>query len=139
MQTLAAATELSGFISSLLVIAAAAAGVAVLAARFRLQLIPAYLITGSIIGPYALNLASDGGEVVSVGELAIVFLLFGIGLHLELAALRVGLAKMVTAATISILVAAGLIMPFAMLMTDHWTGAAVIALAFSLSSTAIGV
>lgn len=137
MWMLAAGTDVSPFITNLLVIAAAAALVAVIAARFRLQLIPAYLISGALIGPYALAIADDKGEIVSVGELAIVFLLFGIGLHLDLAALRVGLAKMVTASIASILFAAGLIMPFAMLITDHWTGAAVIALAFALSSTAI--
>lgn len=137
MLSLAAGTEVSPFITNLLVIAAAAAVVAVIAARFKLQLIPAYLMTGAVIGPFALGLADDKGEIVSIGELAIVFLLFGIGLHLDLGALRVGLAKMVTASVASIFIAFGLILPFALLIADHWTGAAVIALAGALSSTAI--
>lgn len=90
---LAASAQSSGVALDLLKILAAAALVAVLLRRFRLPLIPCYLITGALIGPGALGLVESGENISFITCLAIVMLLFTIGLHLDPSSIGSGVVR----------------------------------------------
>ncbi len=121
----------------LLVVLVAAAIVTMILQRIRLATIPGYLITGAIIGPSALKLVSSPCTIEEISHLAIVLLMFGVGLQLHLSALRHRLGRMVLlgllASTASI--AGGI--PIALLFGLELPAAIAICMAFSLSSTAV--
>jgi len=56
--------------------------------RFRQSAIVGYLAAGTIVGPHALGLIRDGGEVSAVAELGVALLLFTIGLEFSWQRLR---------------------------------------------------
>jgi len=66
----------------------AAAFVAYIAKIFKQPLIPAYIIAGLIIGPIGLKLIQDVETIRSISEIGIIFLLFIVGLELDLKKLR---------------------------------------------------
>ena len=84
-------------ITDLVVILVSAAVVAVVMQRMRLAAIPAYLIAGAVIGPRALGLAPSPEGLGAISHLAIILLLFGIGLELHLSVLKHRLARMIEA------------------------------------------
>ncbi len=144
--TLAASTEpLTAFTAALVAILAGAGLVALCAQRLRLPTIPAYLLTGVAVGPSALNLIAraedqhggSAGAVNDIADLAVVLLMFGIGLHLDLGALRRGIGPMLIAAGVSTFLSAALLWPIAMLLGASAPTALVLAMAGALSSTAI--
>ena len=136
--SLAAGTEpVSGFVLALLAILLASGLVALLTQRLGLQMVPVYLITGVLIGPGALSLVGSPDEVSQISELAIVLLMFGIGMHLELTSMRAGLERTLIAATISVVVSVILLTPLAMLTGLSLKAAFAVAMALSLSSTAV--
>ncbi len=96
MIAVAAATE-SGIITNLAVILVSAAVVAVVMQRMRLAAIPAYLIAGAVVGPLALGLVPSPESLGAISHLAIILLLFGIGLELPVSVLRHRLARMILA------------------------------------------
>ncbi len=136
--TLAAAsiTE-SAVIADLLVILASAAVVAILMQRIRLAVIPAYLITGAVIGPHALGLVPSPEGLGVISHLAIILLLFGIGLELHLSMLTPGLSQLIAAGLGSccLCVLAG--WPIAMRFGLNAPAALAVAMGLSLSSTAV--
>ena len=83
-------------ITDLVVILASAAVVAIVRQRVRLAAIPAYLIAGAVIGPRALGLIPSPEGLGAISHLAIILLLFGIGLELHLSVLKHRLARMIT-------------------------------------------
>ncbi len=125
----------TAFTLTLLKITVAAAVVAVVMQRLKLQLIPAYLICGAILS--ATGILQSADAVVDVADLAVVLLLFGIGLHLDIAALKVGLRQMITAAVLSVALATAALIPLGLLAGLSVEAATVIAMAGSLSSTAV--
>jgi CPA2 family monovalent cation:H+ antiporter-2 len=125
----------SDFTLSLVKITATAALVAVVMQRLRLQLIPAYLICGAMLS--ATGVMRSAESVRDVADLAVVLLLFGIGLHLDVSALKVGLRQMVSAAVLAVLLASLALWPLAITAGLSPAGAAVVAMAGSLSSTAV--
>lgn len=133
---LAAGTE-SALLVHLVVILAAAGAVAMIASRLRMATVPAYLITGVLIGPGALALIQNAEEVQSIGSLAIVLLMFGIGLHFDLTALRGALRQMLGGALASILVTIAVLWPILIVVGLPAPGALAVAMALSLSSTAV--
>ena len=94
-----AGAEPSHLIDGLLVVLIAAAGAALIMQRIRVALIPAYLLTGALLGPRALGLVESTGSLEEIARLAIVLLLFGVGMELHLSALRHGLSRMLVAAS----------------------------------------
>ena len=146
---------------NLVIILAAAGLVAMLARRLRLPTIPAYLITGCLIGPGVLGLIHDtdgpppataheatataddhaedpdSNPVKELGDLAIVLLMFGIGLHMDISVMRGGLARLVTAAVCSIVATILTCWPLYILLGLPPPSALVVAMAFSMSSTAV--
>lgn len=134
---LAVAQTESGFLRDLVVILAAAGIVAMGARRLRLATVPAYLITGAIIGPGALALVSTGENIEAMGHLAIVLLMFGIGLHFDLSVLRGGVGRMLAAAIGSIVLTIVAVWPALRLIGVPLPQGLVLAMALSLSSTAV--
>jgi CPA2 family monovalent cation:H+ antiporter-2 len=67
-----------------LILLAAAVIVAVLARALRLPAMLGYLLTGIVIGPYALGLIPDTPQTRYLAEFGVVFLMFSIGLEFSL-------------------------------------------------------
>jgi CPA2 family monovalent cation:H+ antiporter-2 len=105
--------------------------------RFKLEVIPGYLLAGALVGPHALGLVQSEASVEQVSALATVLLMFGIGLHLDLESIRKGMVHIVAigiASTVAfVLLFAGLLA----LLGVSGPAAVLLALAASLSSTAI--
>ncbi|MBD3237759.1 MAG: hypothetical protein GF330_13730, partial [Candidatus Eisenbacteria bacterium] len=114
-----------------------AAGVTLLLQRVRIATVPAYLLTGALIGPHALGLIPSTGSLHEVSHLAIILLLFGIGLELDLAALRHGLGRLVIAGLGSCLATTLIGWPIVRAFGPSLPASLEIAAALSLSSTAV--
>ncbi|MDX2116327.1 MAG: cation:proton antiporter [Planctomycetota bacterium] len=127
----------SPLLRDLVVILAAAAVVATVLQRLRLATIPAYLITGAIIGPGALAFVNDPDSVRAISDLAIVLLLFGVGLHMDLSVLSRGLRQMALTTVLMTVLCTALLWPFALLLGERPAGALVVAMAVTISSTVV--
>ncbi|MBL8758456.1 MAG: cation:proton antiporter [Phycisphaerae bacterium] len=126
-----------GFALDLLIVLAAAASVPMFFRRLRVATIPGYLVAGAIIGPAALALVRDSGNIDQIKSLAVVMLMFTIGLHLDVAALAGGLVHIVAVGVASTLGTVVLAWPVAALMGVPVPAALAIAMAMSMSSTAV--
>lgn len=62
----------------------AAAALALIGHRLKQPVILAYLLTGVLIGPVALNLVHDRASISTVSEMGLILLLFIIGLEIDL-------------------------------------------------------
>lgn len=131
------AGESSGFGIDLLVTLACAGVVALLLGRLRLSVIPGYLIAGAIIGPHGLRFLSDATSINEMGDVAILLLMFGIGLHLDTSTLRRGAASIVTVGVISTVLSSTLLTLAALAFGLSVPTAIVGGMALSLSSTAV--
>ncbi len=132
---LLAATE--GFASesakNFLIVLAAAAFVSLALGKLRLASIPGYLVAGVLLG-----IVIDRSESVdAVNSLAVVLLMFGIGLHMDTHTLRGGARRLVLAGVVSGAVATVALLPIGALLGASVRGSIGIAMALSLSSTAV--
>ncbi len=121
----------------LFVILAVAGLVALVMQRMRLAIVPAYLIAGAVIGPNALGLVPTEQSLEAVSHLAIVLLLFGIGLELDISILRHGLTRMILAGLGSCVLSVAVGFPVARVFGLEPPAALALCMAFSLSSTAV--
>lgn len=125
------------FVENLVIVLGTAALTALLFHRLRLALIPAYLVTGMLIGPSVLGLIGDSEALVAIGHLAVVLLLFGVGMELHFTALkrdaRVLLGTSIGACLLSVLVFAPVVSLFGLTWPQAWA----VAMGLSLSSTAL--
>lgn len=121
----------------LFVILAVAGLVALVMQRMRMAIVPAYLIAGCVIGPNALGFVPTEQSLEAVSHLAIVLLLFGIGLELDISVLRHGLVRMILTGVGSCLVSAAAGYPVAIAFGLTPPEAVAVCMAFSLSSTAV--
>ena len=119
------------------IILAVAGVVAVVMQRVRLEVVPAYLIAGALIGPGAIGLVSSPDRLASISNIAIILLMFGIGLHMETGLLRRGVGAMIATGVVSTLLSIAVGVPVAMAFGIGAPGAVAIAMALSLSSTAV--
>lgn len=136
---LASASGEGAMAVQLVVVLGAAALVATLFQRLKLEAIPGYLVAGVLVGPSVLGLVRDATSVEGIAQIAVVMLMFGIGLHLDVSSMRRGLVHIIAlgvgtcavfaAACAGVLVLLGLSPPVATLL----------GLVFSLSSTAVFV
>lgn len=126
-----------GFALDLLIVLAAAASVPMFFRRLRVATIPGYLVAGAIIGPAALALVRNGGNIDQIKNLAVVLLMFTIGLHLDIASLSGGLVHIVAVGVASTLGTVVLAWPVTALMGVPVPAALAIAMAMSMSSTAV--
>lgn len=121
-----------------LAIVLAVAGLAVIImGRFGMATIPAFLVAGAVSGPYALGLIHSPDTLATISDLAIILMLFSIGLHLDPHEIRTGSKWMFMAAALSILVSIAALWPLAMLWGLGAAPALAVAMALSLSSTAL--
>lgn len=135
MLTLAAGD--AALMSSLFVVLALAGLTALVMGRAGIAAIPAFLVAGAVAGPHALGLVPDADQLAGISELAIVLLLFGIGLHIEPGELGKGSARLVVAGVAAVLGCIALLFPAAMLFGLAWAPALAVAMALSVSSTAV--
>ena len=123
-----------------LVLLAAAVVSVPIARLLRLSPIVAYLAAGVVIGPYGVALFREPETILTVAQLGVVFLLFLIGLELELSRLLAmrraifGLGAAQLALTAAILGGVGIAAGLA-----SWRGAIVAALALAMSASAIAL
>lgn len=134
--TLAAAGNAQVMLDLLLILAAAAT-VSLLFRRLKIAAIAGYLIAGAIFGPNAIGLIADSASVASISQIAIVLLMFGIGLHLDRSDLKAGLAPILAIGALSTILTTGLGTPIAKLFGMHWPAALTVATAVAMSSTAV--
>ena len=124
-------------ITNLVVILVSAAVVAVVMQPMRLAAIPAYLIAGAVVGPRTLGLVPSSENLGAISHLAIILLLFGIGLELHLSVLRHRLARMVLVGVGSCLLSVAAGWPVAIWFGLTPPAALVVCMALALSSTAV--
>jgi monovalent cation:H+ antiporter-2, CPA2 family len=132
----ASASEARVFID-LFVMLATAAVVATIFKKLRLATIPGYLIAGAIVGPFALKLVGKVETVEQISRLAIILLMFTIGLMLETGSLRRGMLSILAVGAVSTALVVLAAWPTSMLFGPSAPQALAIAMAFSMSSTAI--
>ncbi len=130
-------SSLSPILRDLLLILAAAGVVAVLAQRLRLPTIPAYLITGTLIGPGAIGLIKRPESVADISNLAVILLLFGIGLHMDLSVLRDTLRRAVIATVALTFGAAAALWPVGAIMGLSAPSTISVGIALAMSSTVV--
>lgn len=121
----------------LLILLAAAGLVTMLLRRFGFSTIPGYLITGAIIGKSMLGLITDDDNIASISELAILLLMFTIGLHLDLNAIRSGMVSIIAVgvgSTVAVILA---LWPVGLAFGSSTPTSLAVAMAFSMSSTAV--
>ncbi|MFZ4651547.1 MAG: cation:proton antiporter, partial [Rubrivivax sp.] len=111
--------------------------VAAVAQRLRLPTVPAYLITGMLIGPGAFKLISDPASVKDISDLAIILLLFGIGLHMDLSVLRDTLRRAIIATVLMTVICTGALWPVGMVMGLSTPSTIAVGIALSISSTVV--
>ncbi len=121
----------------LLIVLAVAAVVAVAMQRLRLAVIPAYLITGAIVGPNAAGLLRTDSSLDAISNLAIILLLFGIGLQLHLPARRRDALPTLLVGVAAVALCVLLGWPVAAIFGLSPPAALAVAMALSLSSTAV--
>lgn len=124
----------------LMVILATAAAVATIFRRLKLETIPGYILAGALVGPHALGLIKDPDNITQISGLATILLMFGIGLMLEVDALRAGMVPIMVIGTVSTAAFIGVAWPGAMLV-GGWSApvALTVAMAWAMSSTAVAL
>lgn len=123
--------------SGLFVVLALAGVTALIMGRAGIAAIPAFLIAGAIAGPHAVGLVASAEQLGGISELAIILLLFGIGLHIEPGELGKGSIRLVGVGVVSVFGSILLLWPAAMLFGLGWAPALAVAMALCVSSTAV--
>lgn len=124
-------------IVELVIILAVASGVTMALRRLRMATIPGYVIAGALIGPHALGLVADTEGVKSISELAILLLMFTIGLHLDISAIRVGLVHVMVLGAVTTFLSAMVGWGAALVAGLSPPVALTVGMALSMSSTAV--
>ncbi|MET0294743.1 MAG: monovalent cation:proton antiporter-2 (CPA2) family protein, partial [Phenylobacterium sp.] len=123
-------------IQALVYLAAGVVSVAV-ANRVGLGSVLGYLIAGALIGPFALNLVGETGDVMRVAEFGVVILLFLIGLEVRPALLWRMKTAIFGLGALQMALTAALIGAAALALGLGWRPALAVGLVLALSSTAI--
>lgn len=105
--------------------------------KLRIEAIPGYLLAGAIIGPHAFGIVSSETSADQISELALVLLMFGIGLHIDLGSMQRGLVRIVLLATLSTLAVVGVMWGMFLLMGVQRPNALILAFGAGISSTAV--
>ncbi|MFZ4575496.1 MAG: cation:proton antiporter [Phycisphaerales bacterium] len=121
------ASSMSGFAVDMTAILVAAGVFAAIFRSLKLESIPGFLLAGVLIGPHVGGLIKDPERVTQISDLAVILLMFGIGLHLDMSAIRRGMVHILAigiASTLAVvglswigLIAAGLSTPQALLIS----------------------
>ena len=139
-QTLAAgSTGGEQMVVDLLIVLMTASLVAIAAQRMRVATIPAYLIAGALVGPGILGLVNSSESLEAIARLAIILLMFGIGLHLDLGSLKHHLVKLVGGGVASVLLSIAIGVGVCLAFGYSVAESLIVAMALSLSSTAVAL
>lgn len=122
---------------NLLIILATAGVVAIVMRKLNFEVLPAYLIAGALLGPNAFGAVDDPDSLGAISRLAIIILMFGIGLQLPLSSLRRGFGVMLTVGIVSCVGSIFLAWPVAMLFGLSAPAALAVCMGLSTSSTAV--
>ena len=125
------------FLRDVLIIFSVSIGVVFLFQKLRLPSIAGFLVAGTLVGPYGLNLVSEREQVEALAEVGVILLLFTIGLEFSLRQMKSsrrlfvigGLIQVIGAVVLGTL--AGLMVGLPIHQALFW------GLLLSLSSTAI--
>lgn len=134
--TLAAGATVNPLLGELVIILITAGVVSLIFQRLRLSAIPAYLVAGALIGPGLLGFIATDEHVASISQLAIVLLMFGIGLHMDASVIRGGFASIIGVGVVASVAITALVTVGAMLFGQPAPAAILIAAGISMSSTA---
>lgn len=127
----------NGMLLDIAVMISIATAGAYLLKLLRQPMIPAYIITGLLIGPYGLGLITDMETIKIFAEIGIAFLLFVVGLELDFSRIKtIGLVSSV-GGTIITLTSFFLGIVIALQLGFHNIQAAYIALVVAFSSTLV--
>lgn len=132
----AAAEGVNPLLIDLVAILLTAGVVSLVFQRLRLAAIPAYLVAGALIGPGLAGIISNNENVDSISHLAIVLLMFGIGLHMDAGVLRGGFKSIIGVGTVACVVLTVLGTAIAAAMGQPLPAAILLAAGISMSSTA---
>lgn len=132
-----ASTGGASFMATFLAILVCASVVILVLQRARVATIPAFLITGAIIGPEALGLVKASEALTDISHLAIILLMFGIGLDLHLSAFRHAMGRMIAVGVGSCALAVVVGWPVVLAFGVPAPAALAVSMALALSSTAI--
>ncbi|MCW5766972.1 MAG: cation:proton antiporter, partial [Phycisphaeraceae bacterium] len=122
----------------LVILLAAAAGVAMLLRRASLATIPSFLICGALIGPSALGLIANGDNIQAIGQVAVVLLMFTIGLHMDVSEFSGGMVRAALVGVVSTAASVAALLPLTAASAVHGLPAGIaVAIALSMSSTAV--
>ena len=116
-----------------LIVLASAAVVAIVLGRLRVSPISGYLIAGVILGTFI----THDESVDAVNAMAVVLLMFGVGLHMDLHTLRHGARQLIVAGVLAVAIASLVLLPLGPILGLGLRGTIGVALALSLSSTAV--
>ena len=129
-------TELH-ILRDVLIIFTVSIGVVFLFQKLRLPSIAGFLVAGTLVGPYGLNLVSDREQVETLAEIGVILLLFTIGLEFSLTQMKASRRLLIIGGAIQLLgtlglgIAGGLVVGLSVQEAVFW------GLLLSLSSTAI--
>jgi CPA2 family monovalent cation:H+ antiporter-2 len=135
--TLAASAGGAQQMVALFIILTVAGITALVMGRAGIAAIPAFLIAGAIAGPHAIGLVGSTDELGTISDLAIIMLMFGIGMHIDPAELKGGSIRLVLAGLLAVVSATLAIWPVTMAFGLDWAGGLALAMALSVSSTAV--
>lgn len=121
----------------LLILLSCAGLLAMVLWRLRLATIPAYLICGALIGPSALGFIVSLENVEAISGLAMVLLMFTIGLHLDPAAMSGGMVRVLALGGISTGAVVIALTPLGLAGGLSLPASIAMAMALSMSSTAV--
>ncbi len=129
----------SGWAQNFALIIGAAAVLGALARKTRQPTVIAYILTGLLLGPFALDIISDTHGTQLIGELGLSFLLFLIGLEIKLGEIREILREVGIISVVQMAVSASLGFLTAQIFSFTVVESLVVAAAFTFSSTAVVV
>lgn len=121
----------------LLIILATAGIVAIVMQRLRFETVPAYLVAGALIGPNALSIVSSAQSTEAISNLAIILLMFGIGLSLDLSSLRLGIGAILGAMIVSSSLCVLAFWPLGLMFGLDSPAAIAVGMAVTITSTAV--
>lgn len=105
--------------------------------RFGLSAVLGYLFVGLLLGPFGLKVIADPQSTLAISELGVVMMLFVIGLELSPPRLWQMRHRIFGAGSIQVIASSLGLYAVLSLLGVPWKGAAILATALALSSTAV--
>jgi len=129
--------EQVGVLDQLALVLAFALPAGLLATRFRLPAIVGFLAAGALLGPHTPGFIADVHLAEKLGEVGVIFLMFGVGLHFSVKDLMAVKNIAVPGAIVQSLVAT--VVTIVIVQTFHWSIGAglVLGLTLSVASTVV--